>query len=392
MRESNAKYKIYIHQDINILNTRILFDLLEIFESDESIGMVGVVGSADIPESGIFWESSQGLGCIYSGDSSGTILMGYSQNETIQGDAMLIDGVFMATQYDLDWREDILDNWHFYDASQSCEFLRKGYKLFVPNQREIDGGVKPWCLHDTTGAAMAYYEKYRSIFLREYNDFLPARNGDASKPEPDGISVVLIVGRHHELLKVRVDEIRERTPENVNEIFVIIDRPDAIPPDLSESDQFKVIVAESGEGAASILNRTFASIKKQNDVFLMHCKVPYIWNSLRTMTTALYEKEDTGVVYLAAGEPAPEVWISSKKVEAWFTLYKRSALTNADMFDEQFSVLSHSVFDHGLNIVHNGYALLRCNAFQAAPISDESDEEIQVGRSRFVKKWGFYPD
>ena len=36
MTESDAKYKIYMHQDINILNKRFLIDLLEIFENDEN--------------------------------------------------------------------------------------------------------------------------------------------------------------------------------------------------------------------------------------------------------------------------------------------------------------------------------------------------------------------
>ena len=133
MKESDAKYKIYMHQDISILNKRFLYDLLEIFKNDDSIGMVGIVGSVDIPDSGTVWDSLQGLGCFYSGDSRSTTLMGYPQNKKMYGNAMLIDGVMMATQYDFPWREDIIDNWHFYDASQCCEFLRKGYKIFVPN-------------------------------------------------------------------------------------------------------------------------------------------------------------------------------------------------------------------------------------------------------------------
>jgi len=392
MGNSDAKYKVYMHQDINILNKRFLYDLLEIFASDGSIGMVGVVGSADIPDSGIFWESEHGLGCLYSGNSLGTVLMGSSQNNYKHGEAMIIDGVLMATQYDLPWREDIIDNWHFYDASQSCEFLRKGYKLFVPDQHDPDGNVKPWCLHDTTGAAMAYYEKYRSKFLKEYSDFFPESIKDISKPESDAISVVLMVRGHYSYLRERVDEIVERTPDTVNEIIVIVDRLDESPPDWLKRNGIKIMLTEPDEGAASILRRAIALINKQNDVFLMHCQVPYIWNSLRTMTTALCEKEDTGVVFLAVGEPSPEVWLPSNKVESWFTLYKRPALEKADLFDEQFTVLSHAVYDHGLSLMQAGYKLLKCNAFQSVPQPDESDDEIKLGRSKFKEKWGFLPD
>jgi hypothetical protein len=381
-----------MHQDINILNKRFLYDLLEIFENDESIGMVGVVGSADIPDSGIFWESSRGLGCLYSGNSRGTILMGYTQNEKMYGEAMLIDGVLMATQYDLPWRDDILDNWHFYDVSQCCEFLRKGYKIYVPNQREPHGNVRPWCLHDTTGSSLAYYEKYRSIFLKEYSEFFPDSMSDTSAQKTDGISIILMVRCHHELLNVRMDEIKKLAPEAVNEIIAVVDSGFVNPPDLQKQNGVSVLFIEPGEGAASVLNKAMALIKKQNDVFLMHCKVPFIWNSLTPMITALYEKEDTGVVYLAAGEPSPELWIPGEKVESWFTLYKRSALDKVDTFDEQFTVLSHAVHDHGLNIIKNGYRQLKCNAFQAVPQPDESEKEIQPGRTKFHNKWGFYPD
>ena len=43
-----------------------------------------------------------------------------------------VDGLFIATQYDVKWREDIFDGWDFYDISQSEEFHRAGYKVVVP--------------------------------------------------------------------------------------------------------------------------------------------------------------------------------------------------------------------------------------------------------------------
>jgi len=78
--------------------------------------------------------------------------------------------VLIATQYNLPWREDLFDGWHFYDASQCCEFLRKGYKIHVPIQRDNDGNAKPWCLHDTMGASTVDYKKFQSIFLEEYKE------------------------------------------------------------------------------------------------------------------------------------------------------------------------------------------------------------------------------
>ena len=45
MRDSDAKIKIYMHQDVFIADKDFLLKLLEIFDSDSHIGMVGMVGA-----------------------------------------------------------------------------------------------------------------------------------------------------------------------------------------------------------------------------------------------------------------------------------------------------------------------------------------------------------
>jgi hypothetical protein len=74
-----------------------------------------------------------------------------------------IDGFFMATQYDIPWREDIFTNFDFYDVSQSKEFLRNGYKVVVPQMG------KPICMHDD-GIIMDLinYDDNRKKYLEEY--------------------------------------------------------------------------------------------------------------------------------------------------------------------------------------------------------------------------------
>ena len=43
MNSSDAKYKIYLHQDTLIVNKNIVADLLKLF-TDETIGAVGMIG------------------------------------------------------------------------------------------------------------------------------------------------------------------------------------------------------------------------------------------------------------------------------------------------------------------------------------------------------------
>lgn len=48
------------------------------------------------------------------------------------------------------------------DASQSMEFIRRGYKVVVPKTEE------PWCLHDCGFVDLSHCEKERRKYAVEY--------------------------------------------------------------------------------------------------------------------------------------------------------------------------------------------------------------------------------
>ena len=142
MQASDAKYKIYLHQDCFVINPNFLFDLLMIFENDKKIGMVGVVGSPQTPPDLLPWHGIR-IGNMYAWDVENTDFNGYSFKLT-DGikDVECIDGMLIATSVDLPWREDLFDGWDLYDISQSFEFRKAGYRVVVPEQ------TKPWVAHD----------------------------------------------------------------------------------------------------------------------------------------------------------------------------------------------------------------------------------------------------
>ena len=167
---SDAKYKIYMHQDVFILNKNILHNLLEIFESDSQIGMVGMIGYENISPDGIMWHGKK-RGDIYSHNPifSYPSLSKYRYSLTNDGYSYVaeIDGLFMATAYDIPWNTTSLTGWDFYDAFQSINYLLHGYKLVVPKQ------LHPWCLHDDGVVLnLLHYNQYRKLFMQEYNAFL----------------------------------------------------------------------------------------------------------------------------------------------------------------------------------------------------------------------------
>lgn len=163
MAASDAKYKIYLHQDVFIIYRKFLYALLDIFHSDDTIGMIGMVGSPKLPECGIMWYGAR-EGQLYGVNVPEK---SYTQYEYCLSDGLhevqAVDGLLIATSRDIPWREDLFDGWDFYDVSQSFEFRRRGLKVVVPEQ------FNPWCKHDDGFLNYANYNKYRKIFLREYD-------------------------------------------------------------------------------------------------------------------------------------------------------------------------------------------------------------------------------
>lgn len=163
MNSSDAKYKIYLHQDVFILNKNFLFDFLYYF-SDKSTGMIGMVGSPKFPRNCTMWYGYR-IGIFYSNN-----IYSSSYNElqkvTVPTNVEAIDGFLIATQYDLFWREDLFTGWDFYDVSQSFEFRKAGYNIIIPPSDT------PWCFHDDGIMNLTNYNENRKLFREYYKDML----------------------------------------------------------------------------------------------------------------------------------------------------------------------------------------------------------------------------
>ena len=161
MRSSDAKYKVYMHQDVFIVNINLLEDILKIFE-DKNVGMLGVVGTPNMPENGCMWNGPR-VGRVYSSNVlTAKEFIASDMNERPYMEVEAVDGLFIATQYDIMWREDLFTGWDFYDVSQGEEFRRNGYKVVVPYMD------KSWCIHDDGFLNLSRYDEFRKIFLKEY--------------------------------------------------------------------------------------------------------------------------------------------------------------------------------------------------------------------------------
>lgn len=162
MNISDAKYKIYLKQNTFIINKNFLYDILSIFNNDK-IGMIGVVGSNEIPTDGMLWESNKKFGKVYHNHNRKMNLYEFKRSQEVCSKVKIIDGLIMITQYDIEWREDVFDGSYFYDLSQSLEFIDRGYDVVVSNQD------KPWCIYDyDVDKIGSDFDKYRVEFIKKY--------------------------------------------------------------------------------------------------------------------------------------------------------------------------------------------------------------------------------
>ena len=165
MQSSDAKYKVYLHQDTFIINQNFIIEMLQIFRENEQIGMLGCMGSEELPvhaQGVVAWD----VGSIYH-NCNPKKQVGKQNPDGTPFMVEALDGLLLATQYDVVWREDIFDGWDYYDISQCMEMLRAGYKVAVPYQSE------PWCYHDNGYSKMDNYYRYCEKFVEEYQDIKP---------------------------------------------------------------------------------------------------------------------------------------------------------------------------------------------------------------------------
>ncbi|MCR8642782.1 glycosyltransferase family protein [Paenibacillus sp. N1-5-1-14] len=167
MRRSNAKYKVYIHQDTYIIHPFFIYECVATFQLSSKIGMIGIMGCKRQAPTGSWWEGKPLVRKYMAMIDQVPSLQISNEVHTSYEVVESIDGAFMATQVDVDWDEAIGD-YHFYDASQSIRFLHAGHQIIIPRQ------TNPWVLHlHPHEVDWAHYYRCREAFLTRYRALLP---------------------------------------------------------------------------------------------------------------------------------------------------------------------------------------------------------------------------
>lgn len=176
MQQCDAKYKIYLHQDVFVTNKNFIKTIMDLFQANEALGLIGIAGCVELPENGIWWNAEKKYGQMaHACEPESLQQKYYGKAKEMYEKVQAVDGVIMATQYDILWREKLFSGWHFYDVSQSLEFQRRGYQVAVPAQTES------WIVHATGNKPLGEeYHKFRQIFLQEYANEVLGKQGSNS--------------------------------------------------------------------------------------------------------------------------------------------------------------------------------------------------------------------
>lgn len=143
IKYNDSKYKIYLQKDVFIINKNFILDILTIFNSDEGIGIIGVNGSEVIKSTLNLDDNNIRYGKLYKREDGYINLVDYKEITDDYKEVSLIDRCIVATQIDVEFKEDIICTGEFINVIQCIEFSKIRKKIVVAKQLE------PWVLQDS---------------------------------------------------------------------------------------------------------------------------------------------------------------------------------------------------------------------------------------------------
>jgi GT2 family glycosyltransferase len=159
IRQAKSKIKVFIHQDVDLLNSSWVFKLLNAFASNPSYGLLGLTGTQKFQNKGFWWASGQQyvVGELFSGlEKVNWVFRPLTKLAPVE----CIDGFFMATNREVMFDE-TLEGFHLYDMDYCRTIARAGYKIgVIPHKAWHIGAIRK---QDTQKYFDAYNRKWNLI-------------------------------------------------------------------------------------------------------------------------------------------------------------------------------------------------------------------------------------
>lgn len=205
IKRTESEIIIYIRDYVILLYNDLLFSVMDIFEQDKNIGMIGTVGAKRIATDGKIvngiMNNTGVLGKIYSSDKQlekldyieyGAIENAYEEVDGIEGDLIITNRKVL-------WREDLFEDFNFLEVSQCLEYKRKDIKVVVAKQSE------PWFLRVNTGEneKQNTYLDAKERWQQEYKTYFPP------------VSILIPTYNRAEFVQNAIESILAQTYKNV---------------------------------------------------------------------------------------------------------------------------------------------------------------------------------
>lgn len=96
MKASDAKYKVYLHQDVFIMNKTFIQDFIRIFKNNKEYGLLGVLGGSKQVNDANYWDKWN-VGEIRACNSWITGMISYPNSGEEVECVVAVDGLIMIT-------------------------------------------------------------------------------------------------------------------------------------------------------------------------------------------------------------------------------------------------------------------------------------------------------
>ena len=201
MKTGKGQLKVYLEDWLWLTDKGLFRRVIETFAKDRRIGLIGLLGTNEVPTSGIAQNSWKLLGEKKLKDGT---LKGEAVKETT--DCLAVDGAFMALREDADWHEEYSDGC-FYDTALTLDLRRKGQRTVLISQ-DTPALWQDERHRNTTEAA-------QKRFLDEYSkDLYPL------------VSVIIPTYCRPDYFKEALDSALNQTYRNL-EVFITDNSPDS---------------------------------------------------------------------------------------------------------------------------------------------------------------------
>lgn len=170
MKTSDADYKVYLQEDVLLIRNDFLYLLIEVFNSDDRIGMFGFVGSDKFLENALYplqWNLASLA--TYNGRRLQSRIIGRDHGQDKETyslcDAVALDSLLLATRYDIDWDVNAGFGDFFFDIAQCVRMQSAGYTTVTVV------ADRPYILQDRASTALIGFDKDANTFCDKYSSY-----------------------------------------------------------------------------------------------------------------------------------------------------------------------------------------------------------------------------